>query len=194
MGIFLARYRARVNAHFESRARAVPLASAASESASAPLTLYLANDLTGALVEQSISYRLPTDVNTRARVVLEKLLSEYTRPESGHPLKALPLGVPAVEEVYLLPVPGAAAGDKARLAVVDLTPTFVHMHPSGIEPESLTLLSMIATLHGENSSIAQVRFLVDGQTKATLAGHAELDRVYLAGAAQMEPREAFTTQ
>ena len=192
MSIFLVRYRERVDAHFQSRAMAVPLAAAAAGpgSASGPLLLYLADDDTGALSERPLAFPLPDDPNTRARVVLEKLLSEYTAPGSPHPLKPLAPGVEGVDEVYLAPVAGKPHG---TLAVVDLTPNFVHIHPSGIEPETLTLLSMIATLHANLPSVTEVRFLVDGGPRATLAGHADLSRTYLAGAAQMAPSEAFTS-
>lgn len=66
------------------------------------------------------------------------------------------------------------------MAVVDLSGSFVEAHPSGIEPETLTLLSIIETLHENFPQITQVRFLVDGQQKETLAGHADLTRAYLA--------------
>ena len=45
--------------------------------------------------------------------------------------------------------------------------------------ESLTLLSMIATLHANLPQIEQVRFLVDGQRpEKPYAGHADLLRTY----------------
>ena len=58
--------------------------------------------------------------------------------------------------------------------------SFVDAHPSGIEPETLTLLSIIGTLHANFPQISQVRFLVDGQQRDTLAGHADLTHIYLA--------------
>ena len=186
MGVFLARSRQRVNAHFESRALAVPLADALAGPAQ-PLLLYLANDDTGALAERSLDYPLPADPNTRARVVLEKLLAEYAAPGSAHPLHAGLPGAAGVDEVFLAPIPGS----RGLLAVVDLTRSFVHTHPSGIEPETLTLLSMIATLHANLPAVTQVRFLVDGEPRPTLAGHADLSRTYVAGAAQMAPSESF---
>ncbi len=189
MSIFLVRYRERVDAHFQTRAMAVPLAGAAATSSAGPLVLSLANDTTGALTERSLPYPVPEDPGTRARVVLEKLLSEYTAPGSLHPLKPLPPGGEPVHQVFLAPVPGR----RGTLAVVDLSSAFVHLHPSGIEPETLTLLSMIATLRANLPSVAQVRFLVDGEPRATLAGHADLQRTYLAGAGPMTPSEAFTT-
>ncbi len=68
-----------------------------------------------------------------------------------------------------------------QLAVVNLTGSFAASHPSGIETETLTVLSICGTLHANQPRITQVRFLVDGQTRATLAGHADLTRTYLAG-------------
>ena len=73
-----------------------------------------------------------------------------------------------------LPTPGA------QLAVVNLTGTFAASHPSGLETETLTVLSICATLHANLPSVTEVRFLVDGQPRPTLAGHADLTRTYLA--------------
>ena len=67
------------------------------------------------------------------------------------------------------------------LAVVNLTGSFAANHPSGIETEMLTVLSICGTLHANLPRVSQVRFLVDGQPRATLAGHADLTRIYLAG-------------
>ena len=47
-----------------------------------------------------------------------------------------------------------------------------------MEVESLTLLSIIGTLHANVPQIEQIRFLVDGQPRETLAGHADLLRTY----------------
>ena len=67
------------------------------------------------------------------------------------------------------------------LAVVNLTHGFADNHPSGIETEMLTVLSICGTLHANLPRITQVRFLVAGQQRATLAGHADLTRTYLTG-------------
>ena len=66
------------------------------------------------------------------------------------------------------------------LAVVNLSGSFADSHPSGIETEMLTVLSICGTLHANLPRVTQVRFLVDGQPRATLAGHAGLTRTYLA--------------
>jgi hypothetical protein len=65
-----------------------------------------------------------------------------------------------------------------QLAVIDLRSTFVNQHPSGVEVETLTLRSILGTLHANLPQIEQVRFLVDGQPRETLAGHADLLRTY----------------
>ena len=65
-----------------------------------------------------------------------------------------------------------------ELAVINLRSSFVNAHPSGVEVESLTLLSIIGTLHANLPQIEQIRFLVDGQPRETLAGHADLLRTY----------------
>jgi hypothetical protein len=65
-----------------------------------------------------------------------------------------------------------------ELAVIDLRGSFVNQHPSGVEVETLTLLSMIGTLHTNLPQIEQIKFLVDGQSRETLAGHADLLRTY----------------
>lgn len=186
MGWYLHRFRARADAHF--RALAAPSPPASASGRDAPVLLTLADDQTGALGERTLAFPLPEDPNTRARVVLEQLLAEYTAPGSAHPLHALPPGVDSVDEVFLSPSPGG----RGLLATVDLTESFVRLHPSGIEPETLTLLSMIGTLHANLPQVAEVHFLVDGEPRATLAGHASLLDNYLAGTPA--PSEAFTTR
>jgi hypothetical protein len=66
-----------------------------------------------------------------------------------------------------------------QLAVVNLTGAFAASHPAGLETETLTVLSICGTLHANLPRVTQVRFLVDGQQRATLAGHADLTRTYL---------------
>ena len=70
-----------------------------------------------------------------------------------------------------------------EMAVVNLTSAFVASHPSGIESETLTLLSICGTLHANLPQVTEVRFLVDGRSRPTLAGHADLTRTYLAAEA-----------
>lgn len=146
-------------------------------------TLVVANDLDNSLVPQVHSLPLPADPGARARAVLGKLLDLYAAPESTH---QIPGGAASVDQVFLLAVPGARnSGD--QLAVVNLTGTFAASHPAGLEAESLTVLSICATLRANFPAITQVRFLVDGVERPTLAGHADLTRTYLTSdAAPME--------
>lgn len=140
-------------------------------------TLVVANDMDNSLLPQLHSLPLPADPEARARAVLGKLLDLYAASDSTHPV---PGGYASVAEVFLLPVPGATGPDAGnQLAVVNLSGTFAAGHPSGLETESLTVLSICATLRANLPNVAQVRFLVDGQPRPTLAGHADLTRTYL---------------
>ena len=147
-------------------------------------TLLVANDADNTLRTQIQSLPLPADPGGRARAVLSKLLDLYSAADSPHPA---PGGTNAVTQVFLMPALGdPATGDKnpqhsdALLAVVNLSGSFVASHPSGLEPETLTVLSICGTLHANLPRVTQVRFLVDGVERKTLAGHADLTRTYLA--------------
>jgi hypothetical protein len=70
------------------------------------------------------------------------------------------------------------------MAVVNLTSNFAASHPSGFETETLTVLSICGTIHANLPRVTEVRFLVDGQERTTLAGHADLTRTYLVSDAE----------
>jgi hypothetical protein len=141
-------------------------------------TLVVANDSDGSLIVQAHSLPLPADPSARARAVLGKLLDLYAVPGAAHPVSG---GAAGVAQVFLLPVPGPRNSQTpdAELAVVNLTGSFVASHPSGLETETLTVLSICATLRANLPRVTQVRFLVDGQERPNLAGHADLTRTYL---------------
>jgi Sporulation and spore germination len=155
-------------------------------------TLMVANDGDDSMATRALSLPLPPSRSARARAILGKLLDLYAAPDAAHPV---PGGASSIAQVYLLPVASGASGSGtgstatstaekdlqtgAELAVVNLTGAFASTHPSGIETESLTVLSICATLHANFPRITEVRFLVDGQQHATLAGHADLTRTYL---------------
>ena len=146
-------------------------------------TLLVASDADNSLLTEVQSLPLPQDPGSRARVILGKLLDLYAAPDAAHPV---PGGASSIAQVFLLPVPNPDL-DSGRnplpagpqLAVVNLTGAFVATHPSGLETEALTVLSICGTLHANLPRVTQVRFLVDGQPRATLAGHADLTRTYL---------------
>jgi hypothetical protein len=172
-------------------------------------TLVVANDSDSSLLTQVRSLPLPEDPGSRARAVLGKLLDLYAAPDATHPvpggaasvaqvflLPAPELGAasPAPDPTatkdphfrdprFTEPMANSSAAPQpsgSQLAVVNLTGSFVSGHPSGIQTETLTVLSICATLHANLPNVTQVRFLVDGQPHPTLAGHADLTRTYLA--------------
>lgn len=142
-------------------------------------TLMVASDADNTVQPRDLTLPLPQNPEARARAILGKLLDLYAAPESTHPV---PGGASSIAEVFLLPAAGASGSgtsDGPELAVVNLTGAFAANHPSGLETESLTVLSICATLNANLPRVTEVRFLVDGQPRATLAGHADLTRTYL---------------
>lgn len=189
MAIVLIRLRERAHDRLLAAADSQPL-TAPSDAPTEKITLLVANDVDGSLIPVERSFPMPKDPNARARVLIQKLLEEYAAPKSPHPIA----NASGVDEVFLMPVQQQAqqksvSAAAAQMAVVNLNAAFVEAQPSGIEPETLTLLSMIATLHANLPQIAEVRFLVDGQQKETLAGHADLTRIYLASDTQTAVRQ-----
>lgn len=136
-------------------------------------TLLVANDLDGSLTPEARSLPLPKDEEARARALLDRLLEVYAADGATHPVPGVPR---AVEQVFLLPAEGKAGGE---LAVVNLAGAFADGHPAGIQAEMLTVQSICGTLRANLPRITEVRFLVDGQPRATLSGHADLTRTYL---------------
>ncbi len=188
MGTFLLHERRLAHDRLAAQNDATPLAAPVSN-ATEPFTFDLASDSDGSVTAVERQIALPTVPSVRARALLERLLAEYALPSSLHPLAS---GA-AVDDVFLLKLPVAGSGpstvvgnqvsptDSApedELAVINLHGSFINDHPSGVEVEMLTILSIIGTLHANFPRVTQVRFLVDGQPRETLAGHADLERVY----------------
>jgi hypothetical protein len=186
MAVVLIRLRERAHDRLMTAADSLPL-TAPSDAPTERITLLVANDVDGSLIPVERSFPMPKDPNARARVLIQKLLEEYAAPKSPHPIA----NASGIDEVFLMPVPPQknAPTTSGQMAVVNLNAAFVEAQPSGIEPETLTLLSIIATLHANLPQITEVRFLVDGQQKDTLAGHADLTRVYLASDTQTAVRQ-----
>jgi hypothetical protein len=169
------------------------------------ITLDLAKDDDGSITPTTRQIALPSETTARARALIDHLVAVYAAPDSDHPLPSgvavngvflVPLPVvghavdpnakpdPATGErtqtVLVAPGPDAVQPQTPGgvLAVIDLRGQFVNSHPSGVEVETLTILSILGTLHANIPQIEQVRFLVDGQPRETLAGHADLLRMY----------------
>jgi hypothetical protein len=108
---------------------------------------------------------MPADRGLRAREALRALLSQYVQSPSPHPL-----GRGAdIKDVYML---------SNDTLIVDTTSQFADAHPSGILLEELTLTSLIETLSANVPGVAKVKFLVNGEERETLAGHADLMSFY----------------
>ena len=173
--------------HLRSRAHQRLLAGQDSAPTEAPqvaptvqATLMVPDDNDNSMRAQIRSLPLPADAGARAHALLARLFDIYAAPDATHPVAG---GASGIAQVFLLPAPEATAAQQrssAQLAVVNLTSAFANDHPSGIETEMLTIQSICSTLHANLPQIIEVRFLVDGQVRPTLAGHADLTRTYLA--------------
>lgn len=155
-------------------------------------TLMVANDADNTVTARVLTLPLPQNPEARARALLGKLFDLYAATDATHRVAG---GASSVAQVFLVPIvktnihredgdagpsPASLANPTGQvLAVVNLTGGFVSTHPSGIETETLTILSICSTLHANFPDVTQVRFLVDGQQRPTLAGHADLTRTYL---------------
>ena len=198
------------------RRDATPLAAPVA-TPSVTVTLVLANDQDGSLTPTDRDVALPAETTVRARALLARLIAEYTFKDSLHPLES----GPAIDDVFLLNLPvrppvqpeasTGATGKRSpahepspdslselqphspggQLAVINLHGTFADDHPSGIEAEALTIQSILGTLHANFPQIEQVRFLVDGQPRETLNGHADLMRLYPVQDAVIKPMRDY---
>jgi len=194
MSAILIRLRERAHDRLYTVQNATPVVEESGPATPQAVTLVIPNDLDGSLDEVQRNMALPADDSTKARVLLETLIESFRDPHSTHPIAAAPSAADesaaanssvGIDDVFLMPVPRGTASQKSgnatagTLAVVDFSAAFAASHPSGIEPETLTLMSVIGTLHANIPSITEVRFLIDGHQAETLAGHADLTRTYL---------------
>ncbi len=101
------------------------------------------------------------------------------RPPTRDHLAETAPGPPAVTPAQTpAETPAQPINHPNQLAIINLHGAFVDHHPSGVVVESLTLQSILGTLHAAFPEVTQIRFLVDGQSHDTLAGHADLLRTY----------------
>ncbi len=129
------------------------------------VTLLVANDAAAALQRESADVALPDEPEERAREVLRALVARYATKGSPHPLGA---GAD-VDSVFLV---------GRGMAVVNLNAAFAAQHPSGVLSESLTVASLAQTLAANLPSVMEVKFVVEGHERETLAGHADLRGFY----------------
>ena len=184
MFAFLLRGCEQARERFANHGDLTPLA-APTPSEMASVTLSMASDADVSITPVSRQIALPEDPSLRARALLENLVSLYAQPGSAHPLP----GGAAIDDVFLFTPANVSTVGGSRLdslspsragltAVVNLRGAFADRHPSGVVVETLTVQSMIGTLHATLPDIEQIRFLVDGKPRETLAGHASLLRAY----------------
>ena len=193
----------------------IPIA-APTTAATEDVTLYLANDADASITPATQQLALPQDPSLHARILLNDLLSTYAQPASPHPLP----GGPAVDDVFLLNPPAPKPANQPaspltsrltssgqtqdrsssdvppeanQLAILNLHGAFADTHPSGLQVEALTLQSIIGTLHAALPQVTRIRFLVDGQPRDTLAGHADLLRTYPAEDTTTKPAALIDT-
>jgi hypothetical protein len=164
MGIYL-RHMRRQAREFDSLAAdefpVTPPASGPTET----VTLYVADDAAGTLRARSAQIPLPGGRQQRAEELLRALLRIYQQPGAPHPL------APAadIRSIFLVD-PGAA--------VIDLNAAFADQHRSGVLSEQLTVNSLVETLAVNVPGIQRVNILVEGKTRETLAGHADLTEAF----------------
>lgn len=127
--------------------------------------ILVAYDEDRALRWRDASASLPQERNLRAREVLRALLAQYLQNPSPHRL-----GKGAeIRDVYFI---------KPDMAVIDTSAQFADGHPSGILLEEMTICSLVETLNANVPGITQIKFIVDGHERETLAGHVDLMSFY----------------
>ena len=129
------------------------------------VTLYVAYDDPGILLQRAASIPLPQGRQERAQEVLQALLYAYLAEDSSH---LIPPGS-EIRNVYLVE-PG--------MAVIDVNAALADGHRSGILVEELTIVSLVQTLSANVPGINRVKILVEGKERETLAGHADLSTTY----------------
>jgi len=160
MGLYLRRMQRQAAEVLPSAASALPVPPPAT-GPTETVILYVADDAAGLLRPRSTQIPLPGGRQQRAEELLRSLLRIYQQPGAAHPLAA----ASDIRSIYLVD-PGAA--------VIDLNSAFADQHRSGILSEQLTVNSLVQTLAANVPGIQRVNILVEGKTRETLAGHADL--------------------
>jgi hypothetical protein len=163
MGAYLRHVRLQARA-LDSASNSLPVAPPPS-GPTETVTLYVADDAAGMLRARAAQIPLPGGRQQRAEELLRALLRIYQQSDTPHPLS------PAadIRSIYLVD-PGAA--------VIDLNAAFADQHRSGILSEQLTVSSLVETLAINVPGIQRVNILVEGKSRDTLAGHADLTETF----------------
>ena len=130
------------------------------------ITVFLPDDNRGTLVKREVTATLPEEPTQRAREIVHVLISTWQEKDSPHPIAA----AADVNAVFLL--------SDNHTAVIDVNGAFADQHRSGVLAEELTLASLAKTLGANVPGLAEIRIVVDGKERQTLAGHADLAAAY----------------
>jgi spore germination protein GerM len=164
MGIYVAELRNREEVVPPPSPALTPVAASKSGPTKA-VTVWVAHDDSGSLQPESVVVPVASDPQQQATELLRGLLKVYLAKDSPHPIGA---GA-ELHDVFLVP-PG--------LAVIDLNAAFADQQASGILSEELTIASFVETLSHAVPELRQVKFLIDGKERETLAGHADIAGIY----------------
>jgi hypothetical protein len=129
------------------------------------LKLTIAYDEDGVFRTRDISATVPPEPSARAKSVLEALIGYYLSKPSPHELAE----GSAVNSVFMV---------NQKLAVVDLNQALAEGHRSGVMVEDFTVMSLIDTLASNLPQLQQVKILINGKERETLAGHADIRSTY----------------
>ena len=130
------------------------------------ISIYVPDDEHGALTKREVTAALPAEPTLRAKEVVRVLIAQCQEKNSTHPI-----GNNAdVKEVFLL--------NNDKTAIVDVNGAFADEHRSGVLVEELTIASLARTLGANLSGLQEVKLIVDGRERETLAGHADLTEFY----------------
>ncbi len=130
------------------------------------ITVLLPNDASGDLIKREVLATLPEDPTLRAKELVHVMIALCQDKDSPHPLSPSA----DVNAVFLV--------NNSHTAVVDVNRAFAEQHRSGVLVEELTLASIAKTIGANFTDVTEVRFLVDGNERETLAGHADLTDAY----------------
>jgi hypothetical protein len=167
MGVYLGQMRRRAMDAQRLSDDARPVAPPAS-GPTETITLYVADDAAGSLRAQAAQIPLPGGRQQRAEELLRSLLRIYQQPDAPHVIAT----AGDIRSVFL--IEGAA--------IIDLNGAFADQHRSDILGEQLTVNSLVQTLAANVPGVNRVKILVDGNTRETLAGHADLSGFFDANA------------
>jgi len=130
------------------------------------VTIFVPDDEHGTLVRREVSANLPSEPSLKARELVRLIIVACQEKTSKHPLAS----AAEAKEVFLL--------NNNRTAVVDVNAAFADQHRSGVLVEELTLASLARTLGANLNGTSEMKLIVDGHERDTLAGHADLTETY----------------